>query len=192
MLLHFPASPRRDQGLLSPAVERNLCRLGMRSGSQAFLWQRQIRRRPHRAVHAGHIWAKSVTLAKTHWRLSTRLAIIASGFETALKTWNVASTRFIQTDAVSARWLRHHVRPGSRVPFLGHMVFRVEGGLVDRRMRWPLGDRLRREGDIECSGPECRDASDILVREDMLRLNEIRGEAIGAANLRQPKGRDGS
>jgi len=89
-------------------------------------------------------------------------------------------TRFIQTDAASARWLRHHVRPARRMPFLGHMVFRVEGGLVDRRMRWPLGDRLRREGDIECSGPECRDASDILdlVRQDIPRLNEVRAEVI--------------
>ncbi|HKM53026.1 MAG TPA: hypothetical protein VJY34_13230 [Roseiarcus sp.] len=59
------------------------------------------------------------------------------------------------------------------MPFLGHLVFR---GLVDRRMRWPLGDGLRREGDVECSGPECHDASDILdlVRDDIPRLNEMR------------------
>jgi len=81
----------------------------------------------------------------------------------------------------SAIWLRRHVRTGRRPPFLGHLVFRVEGGLVERRLRWPLGDRLRWEADIECSGPECRDASDILdlVREDIPRLNEARAEVIG-------------
>ncbi len=92
-----------------------------------------------------------------------------------------AFARFLQTDAASAIWLRRHVRTGRRPPFLGHLVFRVEGGLVERRLRWPLGDRLRWEADIECSGPECRDASDILdlVREDIPRLNEARAEVIG-------------
>jgi len=93
--------------------------------------------------------------------------------------------RFLQTDAASAIWLRRHIKAGDRVPFLGHMVFRVEGGLVDRRLRWPLGDRLRREGDVECSGPECRDASDILdlVRQDIPSLNEVRAEIIRGAHL---------
>ena len=72
---------------------------------------------------------------------------------------------------------------GRRMAFLGHMVFRVEGGLVDNRMRWPLADRLRREADVECSGPECRDASEILalVRDDIPRLNEVRAELVGSA-----------
>jgi hypothetical protein len=83
-----------------------------------------------------------------------------------------AFARFLQTDAASATWLRRHVKPGRRVPFLGHIVFRVEGGLVDRRMQWSLGDRLRRVTDVECSGPECR---------DIPLLNEVRDEVIGGA-----------
>lgn len=92
-----------------------------------------------------------------------------------------AFARFLQTSAPSAIWVRRHVKPGRRVAFFGHCVFRVEGGLVDRRLRWPLGDALRREGDLECSAPECADATEILAltREDIPRLNEARAEIFG-------------
>jgi hypothetical protein len=54
--------------------------------------------------------------------------------------------------------------------------FRVEGGLVTNRMRWPLADELRRQCDVECSGPDCPDASEILdlMRDDIPLLNEAR------------------
>jgi hypothetical protein len=92
-----------------------------------------------------------------------------------------AFSHFLQTDAQSATWVRRHVRPGRRVAFFGHCVFRVEGGLVDRRLRWPLADRLRREVDLECAVPECADASEILTltREDIPRVNAVRMELNG-------------
>ena len=46
-----------------------------------------------------------------------------------------AFSRFLDTDAPAARWVRCRVRPARRVAFLGHIVFRVEGGLVANRMR---------------------------------------------------------
>ena len=95
-----------------------------------------------------------------------------------------AFVRFLGTDAPAARWVRSHVRPARRVAFFGHIVFRVEGGLVTNRMRWPLGDELRRQTDIECSGADCPDASDILdlMRGDLPLLNQAR-----AAGLRTPR-----
>jgi hypothetical protein len=72
-----------------------------------------------------------------------------------------AFARFLQTDALAARWVRRNVSPARRVSFLGHIVFRVEGGLVVNRMRWPL-EELRRQVDIECSGRGCPDAMEIL------------------------------
>ena len=94
-----------------------------------------------------------------------------------------ALARFLQTDAAAARWVRRNVSPARRVPFLGHIVFRVEGGLVANRMRWPLAEELRRQVDVECSGPECPDATEILelMRDDIPRLNEARGAVMGAA-----------
>jgi hypothetical protein len=99
-----------------------------------------------------------------------------------------ALARFLQTDAPAAQWVRRNVRPARRVSFLGHIVFRVEGGLVINRMRWPLADELRRQVDFECSGPECPDATEILelMRSDIPRLNEARAAVMGA-----PRGRDG-
>jgi hypothetical protein len=67
--------------------------------------------------------------------------------------------------------------------FLGHIIFRVEGGLVTNRMRWPLAEELRRQVDVECSGPGCPDAMEILelIRDDIPRLNEARAAVMGAA-----------
>jgi hypothetical protein len=89
---------------------------------------------------------------------------------------------FLQTDARSARWIRRNLRPARRIALLGHIVFRVEGGLVTNRMHWPLADELRRQVDLECAGPECPDAREMLamIREDIPRLNEVRAE-IGSA-----------
>jgi hypothetical protein len=83
---------------------------------------------------------------------------------------------FLQGDSETTRWVRDHVRPGQRVNFLGTVVFRVEGGLVRQRSRWPTGDELRRLVDIECHGPSCPDATEILqlMRNDIGLLNAER------------------
>ena len=83
---------------------------------------------------------------------------------------------FLQRDCEAARWVRDHVPRGQRVGFLGTVVFRVEGGLVRQRARWPIGDDLRRLVDIECHGASCPDASQILqlMRNDIGLLNEER------------------
>ncbi len=80
------------------------------------------------------------------------------------------------------------VRPARRLAFLGHIVFRVEGGLVAHRMRWPLAKELRRQVDVECSGPGCRDAMEILelMRGDIPRLNEGEGRCDGSASGLRP------
>jgi hypothetical protein len=99
-----------------------------------------------------------------------------------------AFARFLQTDASAARWVRRNVRPARRVSFLGHIVFRVEGGLVSNRMPWPLAEELRRQVDYECSGRDCPDAAEILglMRDDIPLLNEVRAAVMGAPRgLRQ-------
>jgi hypothetical protein len=83
---------------------------------------------------------------------------------------------FLQRDCQTARWVRNQVPAVQRVNFLGTVVFRVEGGLVRQRSRWPGGDELRRLVDIECHGPTCSDATEILqlMRNDIGLLNEER------------------
>jgi hypothetical protein len=94
-----------------------------------------------------------------------------------------AFVRFLETDSDSAKWLRRHVSSSRRIAVLGHCVFRVEGGLVDRRLRWPLADQLRKEVDTLCAGPGCRDVTELLelIRADLPRLNEVRIQTIGSA-----------
>lgn len=94
-----------------------------------------------------------------------------------------ALARFLQIGTPAAHWVRRNVSPPHRVSFLGHIIFRVEGGLVTNRMRWPLAEELRRQVDVECSGRGCPDATEILelLRDDIPRLNEARAAVMGAA-----------
>jgi hypothetical protein len=82
----------------------------------------------------------------------------------------------LQRDCETACWVKGHVPAGQRVNFLGTVVFRVEGGLVRQRSRWPTGIELRRLVDIECHGPSCSDATEILqlMRGDIGLLNAER------------------
>jgi hypothetical protein len=92
-----------------------------------------------------------------------------------------ALANFIEGRTETARWVRDHIPPRQRVPFLGGVVFRVDGGLVRKRLRWKAGDELRRMVDVGCNGPHCRDATEILhlMKADIPTLNEVRAELMG-------------
>jgi hypothetical protein len=89
---------------------------------------------------------------------------------------------FNEGESDSARWVRSYVPPRQRIAFLGGMVFRAEGGLLRQRLRWSLGDELRRVNDIECAGPGFPDASEVLglMRADIPKLNRVRAAVMGA------------
>lgn len=89
-----------------------------------------------------------------------------------------AFARFLRSEAASARWARRHVPAERRAAVLGHVVFRVEGGLVANRIRRPLTDELRRQVDFECAGLERRAAMEFidLARADVAALNAARAE----------------
>ena len=50
---------------------------------------------------------------------------------------------FIARPSETARWVRSHIPPSKQVNFLGGIVFREEGGLVRRRLRWSTADDRR-------------------------------------------------
>jgi hypothetical protein len=106
----------------------------------------------------------------------------AWALDVSTREGRAAFARLLETDAPAARWVQRNVRHARRVSFLGHIVFRVEGGLVANRMGWPLAEELRRQVDFECSGPECPNATEILelMRDDIPRLNETRVAVMGA------------
>jgi hypothetical protein len=88
--------------------------------------------------------------------------------------------RFLQGSSEAARWVHTHIPPSQRVSFLGGVAFRVEGGLVRKRLRWGTGDKLRHLVDVECHGSRCPDASEILqlMRVDVPLLNEARAHVL--------------
>jgi hypothetical protein len=92
-----------------------------------------------------------------------------------------ALAEFIGGRTETARWVRAHIPPRQRLAFLGGIVFRVEGGLVRKRLQWKTGDELRRIVDIECNDPHYVDAAEILqlTRGDIPALNGVRAELIG-------------
>jgi hypothetical protein len=91
-----------------------------------------------------------------------------------------ALANFIEGRTQTARWVHDHIPPRQRVAFLGGIIFRVEGGLVRLRLRWKTGDEVRRMVDIECNGPHCRDATEILqlMKADITVLNDVRFQLI--------------
>jgi hypothetical protein len=94
-----------------------------------------------------------------------------------------ALTRFLRADCATARWVSEHVSPARRVDFLGGVIFRAEGGLLAKRLRWPTGDDLRRRVDLECHGVEARNVAQLLtlLRADIPVLNRVRAEVMGSA-----------
>lgn len=90
----------------------------------------------------------------------------------------------LRSDAPSTVWVRDHVAPQRRVEFFGGIVFRVEGSGLRRRLRSPISDALRRTYEIECAGPGCEEATEImeLVRADIPALNTARAEIMGSAD----------
>jgi len=87
-----------------------------------------------------------------------------------------AFSRFLAGENATARWVRAHVPRDERVGFLGNLVFFAEGGLLRSRLRWPTGDELRRQAEIESHSPHGPDASEVLalLRRDLPLLNEER------------------
>jgi hypothetical protein len=94
-----------------------------------------------------------------------------------------ALARLIGGPTRTARWVRAHIPQRQRVDFLGTIVFRLEGQCVRGRLRWPVGDDLRRAVDYESNGAHCPDATEILglARADLAELNAIRAELMGGS-----------
>ena len=84
---------------------------------------------------------------------------------------------FLDRDCPTAQWVRAHIPSSQRVVFLGDLLFAVESGLMKRRRQWPVAEDLQRLATVECQGPYCPDATEImdLLRHDIPILNEVRG-----------------
>lgn len=87
---------------------------------------------------------------------------------------------FQKHDTPTIRWLKANVAPRDRAEVLGGLVFRVEGGVLRRRLQWPIGQYLRKVMDIEAVGFGVTDATEVLdlLRHDLPLLNEERRHVL--------------
>lgn len=87
---------------------------------------------------------------------------------------------FLKHDTPTSRWLKSIVAPRDRAEVLGALTFRVEGGLMRRRLQWPTGNNLRRTMETEAVGFGVTDASQLLdlLRNDLPLLNEERRHVL--------------
>ncbi len=97
-----------------------------------------------------------------------------------VRSGRVAIRAFLKRDTPTSRWIEKHIAPRERAEFLGGLVFRAEGGLMRRRLQWPLGQQLRLMMEIEANGFGIADATEVLdlLRNDLPVLNEVRRDAI--------------
>lgn len=85
-------------------------------------------------------------------------------------------SRFLKTDCETARWIEANMPASKRRKFLGNILFCVESGLVENRLRWAVGDDLRHMADYQCHGVDQSSAAEVmtLLRQDLPKLNEVR------------------
>ena len=97
-------------------------------------------------------------------------------FDVHVREGNQAIGRFLRTESNTTRWLSLHVRSNERFRVLGSMLFRVESGMVDRRMHWEVGDALRHMADFETCGVAATKMQEglRLLCHDLLLLHQIR------------------
>jgi hypothetical protein len=97
-------------------------------------------------------------------------------YDMHVREGNLAMARFLRSGCETARWLESHELPKAPVRFLGRLLFRVESGLVDRRLKWSMGNRLRQVADTEAHGLAFEEIAEglRLLRKDLPLLHEER------------------
>ena len=84
--------------------------------------------------------------------------------------------RFLKRDTATGRWLRNHVTAERRLAVLAGGIFRIDGGLVRRRVIWPCAMTLRWLADSGFHNMKLSDPAEFLtmVRDDLSTINEER------------------
>lgn len=87
-----------------------------------------------------------------------------------------AINSYLKSDCQMSRWLQRHAPTASPAYVVSSLLFRVESGLVDRRLTWPTGDRLRQRTDTDVHGIDQELAGEALtiLREELPLLDEAR------------------
>ena len=104
-------------------------------------------------------------------------------FDMHVREGNFAMSRFLEMDCETTRWIDANWPQNGRTKLLGGLIFRIESGQVSNRLRWELGDNLRRMSDFECPALRHEGIKEVmeLLRRDMPLLNEARRMVVAGA-----------
>lgn len=88
-----------------------------------------------------------------------------------------ALSRFLKRDTATGNWLRTYVPSQRRLAVLAGGLFRIEGGLVRKRVQWPCAITLRWLADSGYHGMKLTDPAGMLeiIRADLPVIDEERG-----------------
>lgn len=106
-------------------------------------------------------------------------------YDMHVREGNRALAKFIEGDSPFAHWFRKTVGKARGSKPAGNLLFRVESGLVDRRLKWSTGKRLRDQADVRSCGLDPKLAAEglELLQADLPKLNEARRH-VTASNFR--------
>ncbi len=103
-------------------------------------------------------------------------------FDVHVREGRQALARFLQSDCETALWIKTYLPNSKQLRFLGGILYRIESGLVAKRMQWDVGTKLKHMADVESRGLS---SEEILTVMDLLRyelplLNDARWSAIAS------------
>ena len=88
---------------------------------------------------------------------------------------------YLKSGSGLSRWLRHHAPEASPTYVVDSLLFRVESGLVDKRLSWPTGDRLRQlvDRDVHRIDPNLASEALDILRSELPLLDAARQRVVG-------------
>lgn len=102
-------------------------------------------------------------------------------FDAYTRPGKAAIRQWIEESEPLRRYLKPHSSEKHWSKIIGLLLFRIEGGLLLPRLRWCLGDEIRKKADILIPGlpseavPEGLD----LLRKQLPHLNTLRARIVG-------------
>ena len=88
---------------------------------------------------------------------------------------------YLKSGSEMSRWLRRHAPNVSPTYVVDSLLFRVESGLVDKRLSWRTGDRLRQlvDRDIHRIDPNLATEALDIMRSELPLLDAARQQVVG-------------
>lgn len=102
-------------------------------------------------------------------------------FDMHTRTGLSAFSHYARASTKMRDFIKSHYSGSMPVPrMIGHLVFRIESGLCAKRLKWEVGNKLRRQADLTRVGldPTAVPEGLSILREEIGLVNACRAEAV--------------